>query len=95
MSTGAARVGKLLDAGGETHELGLRGLAQGEQAELHAAIHRRKQSLAVFDMERGLRGAAGVQQAPDIGEFGIARATQQVLQVDFQKSGASKRGGVA
>ena len=50
MSTGAARVGKLLDAGGETHELGLRGLSQGEQAELHAAIHRRKQSLAVFDV---------------------------------------------
>ncbi|WP_231551245.1 hypothetical protein [Acidithiobacillus ferrivorans] len=31
---------------------------------------------AAFGMERGLRGAAGVQQAPDVGELGVACATE-------------------
>ncbi|MNN69064.1 hypothetical protein D3C81_1848190 [compost metagenome] len=40
-------------------------------------------------------GAAGVQQTPDVGELGIALAAEQVSQIDFEKAGASERGGVA
>lgn len=50
---------------------------------------------ATFGMERGLWSTAGVQQAPDVGELGVACAAEQVLQVDFQKTGAGERGGVA
>ncbi|MCY1262615.1 hypothetical protein D9M68_203050 [compost metagenome] len=36
-----------------------------------------------------------MQQAPDVGKFGIALATEQVGEIDLQKAGASERGGVA
>ena len=39
--------------------------------------------------------AAGVQQAPDVGEFGITLATKQVGQIDFEKAGTGERGSVA
>src|SRR5690606_23081674 len=37
----------------------------------------------------------GMQQAPDVGEFGVALATQQVSQIDFEKAGTGEAGGVA
>ena len=46
----AACIGELLDTRGEKHELGLLGLAQGEQAELIAAVDGRKHRFAVFDV---------------------------------------------
>jgi len=36
-----------------------------------------------------------MQQAPDVGEFGVALATQQVGQIDFEKAGTGEAGGVA
>ena len=45
-----AFVGQLADLGGKADKLGLFGCAQGEQAELHAAVHGGEQLVPVFDV---------------------------------------------
>ena len=79
--------------------------AEGEQGLFHAVAqavaHAGALGLASFApalpnaRAARLRRAAGVQQAPDVGELGITLAAQQVGQVAFEVGGAGEAGGVA
>jgi hypothetical protein len=81
-------------------------LRQGEQGFLdpvaQTVAHARALGFACFTPllpdARGatrLRCTAAVQQAPHVGELGVALAAQQIGQVEFQVGGTGERGRIA